>query len=193
LRTAALEREERYDRLQIVLCPVLELAQHDLGALLCPHMLRRSLEGATLRLIAEKRDAENVRGGGQEGDVVFVERPGCVGIDLEHAPGAAVHHDGDVEKRDNAMLPQHSGDAELGIVRQVFDDHRPGGLDRAAGWRGAIDGKARVTDEAAPPAHPGDHKKIAAIGPVAQDLDVLDVRHARHLRGDVVHEPVRRQ
>ena len=42
------------------------------------------------------------------------------GIDFEHAPGAAIDHNRNVERRDNPMVPQHVRNAELVVVRKVL-------------------------------------------------------------------------
>ena len=87
---------------------------------------------------------------------------------------------------DNAVLAQHVGIAKLGIVRGCPRHDRRPGLQRAPRRGVPISAKADMANHAGVPADAGLDQQIAAIGSVAQELDVTDMRDASHLRGGIL-------
>jgi hypothetical protein len=101
-----LERKEGDDRLEVVLHPVLELAENDLGKGLLPGMFCRRLSRFPFGFLPQQGNPEDVGHGGQEDHVTLVEGARLLCIDLQHAPGAPIDPHRHVQDRDDAVLAQ---------------------------------------------------------------------------------------
>ena len=84
---------------------------------------------------------------------------------------------------------EEAGQPELGVVRQVLDDHRRAGLKGAAARRGAVDAERRRADHARLPADAGLDQEIPVIRAIAHHLDALHPPEAGHLRRHMPHQP----
>jgi hypothetical protein len=124
---------------------------------------------------------------------VLVEGAPRLAVDLEHAPGAPVDLDRHVQHRDDAVVAENRRDAVLGIVRQVLDGDRSGGLHRPSRRRGIVERERRKADDARLPADAGDEQEVALVGAIAHHLGVPDMGHARDLGGHIVQQPLGRQ
>ena len=97
-RCAPLQGQEGDDDLEIVLHPVLQLAQQHFGLRSALGALGEGIEQALLRLHALQRHAEDVGEGREEERVDLVEVARRRRVDLEHAPDPAVDTQRNVEE-----------------------------------------------------------------------------------------------
>src|ERR1700677_4175251 len=105
-RSRSFLHQEGDNDLQVVLDPVLKFTDHRIELRSLPCSLGNGFDALLIGVVESQADTHDVRYGGEEAYIPFIEMGLLGGVYFEHPPGEAIDRDRDIQQRHYAVFPQ---------------------------------------------------------------------------------------